>query len=155
MHIICDIDGTVADLSQRLHHIKAADGTPVLKPNWDAFFDDCFDDEPIDKVFEIVRALKVAGHSIIFLSGRSDRVRGLTNRWLMTHSHLKGYWLFMRKHGDHRPDNQVKAELLDLAQQQLEFSDAEILCVLDDRRQVVDMWRERGLLCLQTVEGNY
>jgi len=29
----------------------------------------------------------------------------------------------------------------------------DILCVIDDRKQVVDMWRAEGLLCLD-VAGN-
>lgn len=153
-YVICDIDGTIADLTHRLHHIKDAAGVPLKAPNWDAFFDDCYDDEPIEKVWAVVHSLHEAGHDIIFLSGRSDRVRNLTTRWLQQYC-LFNFWLYMRKNGDHRPDNQVKPELLDLAQKKIVFTDSEILCVLDDRRQVVDMWRERGLLCLQTVEGNY
>ena len=31
----------------------------------------------------------------------------------------------------------------------------EILFVLDDRSQVVKMWRELGLTCLQVADGNF
>lgn len=27
--------------------------------------------------------------------------------------------------------------------------------VLDDRNQVVEMWRDMGLICLQVAEGNF
>lgn len=30
-----------------------------------------------------------------------------------------------------------------------------VLVVLDDRKQVVDMWRSLGLTCLQVAEGNF
>lgn len=33
--ILCDVDGTVADLSHRLHHIRREDGKPK---DWEAFF---------------------------------------------------------------------------------------------------------------------
>ena len=39
--IICDIDGTLADLHHRLHHIKNGN------KNWDAFFAEVKDDLPI------------------------------------------------------------------------------------------------------------
>ena len=31
----------------------------------------------------------------------------------------------------------------------------DVLCVLDDRDQVVRMWRHRGLTCLQVAPGNF
>jgi len=30
-----------------------------------------------------------------------------------------------------------------------------VLCALDDRQQVVDMWRERGIRCLQVAKGDF
>lgn len=153
-YIIVDIDGTVADLTHRLHHIKDAAGVPIPNPNWDAFFDDCHGDVPIEKVWALVQTLHQAGHDIIFLSGRSERVRRQTTAWLQLYFPYHS-WLYMRTEGDHRPDEKVKPELLDKAQDNIVFNDSEILCVLDDRKRVVEMWRNRGLLCLQVVEGDY
>ena len=31
----------------------------------------------------------------------------------------------------------------------------DVLCVFDDRNQVVDMWREIGLKCLQVQPGDF
>lgn len=150
-YIIVDIDGTVADITHRLHHVKVAEG---LAPNWDAFFDDCHNDTPITNVCNIVNDLHDSGHQIIFVSGRSDRVRSKTMLWIQRHVLFHCY-IFMRKAGDHRPDEILKTELLDQAQQTIGFTDAEILCVIDDRKRVVDMWRKRGLLCLQVAEGDF
>ena len=33
--------------------------------------------------------------------------------------------------------------------------DLDVKMVFDDRKQVVDMWRKRGLTCLQVAEGNF
>ena len=52
MDIIVDIDGTLADLTHRLHHIRG-DG----KKNWDAFHDACPNDVPIKTVVAMVREM--------------------------------------------------------------------------------------------------
>ncbi|WP_436197642.1 phosphatase domain-containing protein [Piscirickettsia salmonis] len=48
-------------------------------------------------------------------------------------------------------DNIIKEEILD----RLLSNNKHILFVIDDRRQVVDMWRRRGIVCLQCAEGNF
>ena len=57
----------------------------------------------------------------------------------------------MRKEGDHRRDSIVKKEIYDT----LIKDEFDVEFVLDDRQQVVDMWREIGLKCLQVAEGNF
>ena len=58
----------------------------------------------------------------------------------------------MRKHGDYREDSIVKGELLDQA---IEEFPGKIFGVFEDRRQVVDMYRARGLRVFQVAEGNF
>ena len=145
--VICDIDGTVADLSHRLHFIE---GSPK---DWSGFFDAMPQDEPIQKVINLVRSLE-ASHEIVFVTGRPDSHVRQTMNWLEQYGMLWGDGgLYMRKAGDHRIDSIVKAELY---QKILEDFDAdEILCVIEDRDQVVEMWRSKGLLCLQPKKGDY
>lgn len=51
MIYIFDIDGTLADLSHRLHFIQK-------KPaDWDGFFAACSDDAPIPEVIELIQRL--------------------------------------------------------------------------------------------------
>jgi hypothetical protein len=91
------------------------------------------------------------GYSIVFVSGRRESTREQTVAWLQ--QYLKdGMWaeLYMRKDGDYRKDSIIKKEIYDE-----HLSERNILFVLDDRRQVVDMWREQGLVCLQVAEGNF
>jgi hypothetical protein len=56
----------------------------------------------------------------------------------------------MRAEGDTRRDSVVKRELLDRIG---EFYDVQ--AAIDDRQQVVDMWRAAGLLCLQVAPGDF
>ena len=56
----------------------------------------------------------------------------------------------MRQDGDFRRDDIVKQEILD------KYIDKDrVLFVLDDRDQVVDMWRRNGLTCFQVAEGDF
>jgi hypothetical protein len=57
----------------------------------------------------------------------------------------------MRAESDFRKDSIVKKELFDNHIKNKYF----IEYVLDDRNQVVDMWRDMGLKCLQVQEGNF
>ena len=57
----------------------------------------------------------------------------------------------MRPEGDYRPDYQVKQEMLN----SLKAEGFEVLFTVDDRKQVVDMWRRNGITCLQCAEGNF
>lgn len=57
----------------------------------------------------------------------------------------------MRPEGDKRKDSIVKAELFD---KHIKDNYA-VDFVLDDRNQVVKMWRDMGLKCLQVAPGEF
>ena len=145
MIYIFDIDGTLADLSHRLPFIQK-------KPaDWDGFYKAAGDDQPIWPVISLVRALKEAGgHKIIMSSGRSDAIRFLTVEWLRKYR-VPFEAIYMRRHEDHREDSVVKSELLDHI-----LADNPTLTVggvFEDRQQVVDMYRSRGIKVFQVAEG--
>ena len=147
-YIIVDIDGTIADATHRLHYIH--DQGPGKK-DWNAFFNECVHDTPHQDVIDLVRLCSVAhNHEVLYVSGRSDQVRLETRAWLVRHGLPFGR-LHMRKQGDHRPDYQVKSEILD----QIGLKPENVWFVLDDRDQVVDMWRNRGFRVLQVADGNF
>jgi len=135
--VIFDIDGTLSDPTHRLHHVKS-------KPyNWPAFFDAMGDDGCHKPIAWLAQTL--SRHvSIIVISGRPDSHRQQTRDWLIRHG-IPFDMLLMRKADDYRQDYIVKSEILDY----ILSEGYEILFTVDDRQQVVDMWRERGLTCLQ------
>jgi predicted kinase len=135
--IVVDIDGTVAhhnDLRSPFEWHKVGQDTP---------------DEP---VLNIVRTLSNA-YTIIFLSGRDESCRKETEDWLHSHYSLSApIILHMRPKGSFEKDNIVKKKLFIDNVAPTYYVEA----VLDDRKQVVDMWRnELGLKCLQVQEGNF
>lgn len=86
----------------------------------------------------------------VVMSGRDASCEWETMEWLDKHN-IRWNYLFMRPEGDMRPDNIVKAELFD----NYVRNNFDVQFVLDDRDQVVDMWRRMGLTCLQVAEGEF
>lgn len=143
--IIVDIDGTLADASHRLPLIQGE------HKDWRGFFAASKYDKPIPHICALVHALK-GNYRAVFVSGRSDECRGITETWLEN----QGFYLphvYMRREGDHRPDHKVKLELLE--QVRTDFPGEPIAFALDDRNQVVEMWRANGVPCLQVAEGDF
>jgi predicted kinase len=87
---------------------------------------------------------------VILMSGRSEVCRAQTERWLEI-SGIPYDRMYMRKEGDYRRDAQVKYELFDKHIR----NNYRVDYVLDDRQQVVDMWRSIGLTCLQVDYGDF
>lgn len=146
MIYLVDIDGTLADCSHRLHFIQK-------KPaDWDGFFADCSKDSPIREVVDTVQCLARGGARIVLVTGRSDVIEEKTSEWLRKHG-ISFLTMYMRKAGDHREDNVVKAEILqEIAE---DWPDDHIVGVFEDRKQVVDMYRSHGLRVFQVADGNF
>lgn len=150
--IICDLDGTLCNIDHRLHHAQA---TPK---NWDAFFAEIPQDTVNDAVHAVLRAwlneqeVPYEQRKVIFCSGRPERCRHDTTMWLMKNYRgpIGDAYLHMRKDGDFRRDDIVKEEILNA-----HIDKDRVMFVLDDRQQVVDMWRRKGLQCFQVAEGNF
>jgi hypothetical protein len=151
--IICDLDGTLANCEHRVHHVRN-------KPkNWDAFYAGVREDEvngPVLNILDKFLCYEGLRYNIIFCSGRPERCREDTVWWLKEVAHIwysehsTDVQLFMRKDGDYRADYIVKQEILDT-----QIDKDRVLFVLDDRQQVVDMWRRNGLTCFQVAEGDF
>lgn len=131
--IIVDIDGTIAHMRDR----GAFDWSRVGE------------DAPYEDMISLIKILQWY-REVIFVSWRSDECREETQKWLNKYFDWCGTSLHMRKAWDNRKDSIVKYEILqDIIR--LYY----IECVFDDRDQVVKMWREAGLRCLQVAPGNF
>jgi predicted kinase len=134
--VLCDLDGTLA----LIHNRGPYDAT------------DCdIKDLPNVPVIETVLAHWRAGRFIVFCSGREDKYRPETERFIKMHCPGLTYQLHMRKTDDFRKDAIIKEEIY-----QNEIAGKyNVLLVLDDRDQVVTFWREHGLTCFQVAPGNF
>jgi hypothetical protein len=57
----------------------------------------------------------------------------------------------MREDGDCRSDVEVKEEIYEKYLKGV----VDIAFCIDDRQSVVDMWRSKGLVCLQCAKGDF
>ena len=126
---LCDIDGTLALKGDRSPYDWAKVGL----------------DTPNKPVITVARAL-AAKSGLLFVSGRMDQCRGETRLWLHTFVCEPSLCtckmpLLMRKDGDNRPDQIVKRELYERHVRGI--YEVEGVLVLDDRDQIVKLWRCR------------
>jgi predicted kinase len=134
--VMVDIDGTVA-----LHH-------GVRDPYDTSSY---HLDQPNAAVIGAVNSMYLAGHLVVFCSGREDTFRDVTAQWLDEHVSIPYSGLFMRKAGDKRRDDVIKLELFDKHIR----GHYRVACVFDDRDRVVQAWRGIGLTVLQVAEGAF
>ena len=141
--IICDLDGTLCLFGS--------------KNPYDRDFEN---DEPNQAVLDILNKYsKDRSVSIIFFSGRNDKYQLVTEMWLYKNlpmfnalESVRVIKLFMRKDGDFRKDSEIKKEMF---MNNIEGK-YNVRFILDDRNQVVDMWRnELGLTVFQVAEGDF
>lgn len=112
----------------------------------------CDTDLPNEPVLDIVkRYMADPEFAVIFLTGREDVAIDQTKTWIQKHLGGAPDMLLMRKTKDWRKDWIVKKELYETHIK----PQYEVLFVLEDRDQVVKMWREEGLTCFQVAEGNF
>jgi len=146
--VIFDLDGTLANIQDRVKHCTIKEG----KLDWEKFYNPDFIeyDKPNPDIIELNRSLHKSGYEIHILSGRSDRTRGVTEKWLYDNG-VEWHHLMMRDEENlYLKDSELKRNWL-----QKFYKKEYILFIVDDRKQVVDMWREEGLTCLQVAEGNF
>lgn len=140
--VIFDIDGTLADVSERIHHVRK-------KPkNWNAFFQGMAQDKAIHSMVRLCNVLYASGIYIVLCSGRSEEHRQQTVEWLAQQG-VNYHDLLLRPDKDRRSDTDVKRELL------ASLDKSKILFVVEDRSRVVEMWRSEGLVCLQCAPGEF
>jgi hypothetical protein len=127
---LVDIDGVVADVRHRLHHLEGR------RKDWDAFFAGAADDPPHAEGLAIVETLAVE-HDIVYLTGRPERLRAVTERWLAAHA-VAGP-VTMRGSRDRRPAAVVKVE-----EAKRIARTRTVALVVDDDERVLAAMRDAG-----------
>jgi len=123
---IVDIDGTIADCTG----VRSPyDGSKLHL------------DEPIGPVRNVLNSIEDIAE-IIYLSGREDKWRDKTKKWILDNGFPDPIKVYMRKTGDYRRDSTVKEKLY---RENIEGK-YNVLGVFDDRKQVKhECWNKLGL----------
>jgi len=143
--VIFDIDGTLANIEHRRGYLVGA------RPNWTRFNAAMGDDTPNGPIVSLYKTLWDSGtYRLEIVTGRNERFRTLTEHWF-TWNEIPFHRITMRADNDHRADHIIKQEIL-----QKFLAEGHVIdFTVDDRQQVVDMWRRHGITCLQCDVGNF
>lgn len=156
--VICDIDGTIANIEHRLHFVKKEHSDEIMeyKKDWNSFFEHVKFDTPRIEIIRILNNFLREGHDFVFVSGRPERCRKDTIQWLYENVYSRQEWtsnkralaLLMRPDHDKRPDNELKTKIY-----QKFLSHYEIKVVIDDRPRVIEAWKKLGLTVMDVGKG--
>lgn len=140
--VIVDVDGTLSShegIRGPFEHEKSAQ------------------DEPHADVIDLLRAYVFTkidygaeNLDIIIVTGAEEKHRDIRVKWLRDHG-VPFDVMYMRPNGDYRPDYVIKGEIY-YAHIAGRYN---VRFILDDRNQVVDMWRSHGLRVLQVADGDF
>ena len=147
MVVIFDIDGTLADCSQRIQYAQSKE--------WDELHSRCLDDNVIVNIADLMMELST-NYEIILLTGRPEKYRFMTEQWLELCGLDEFYdELIMRPDGDWLSDGKMKINALEdhFGDQQAVLDS--VWLVIDDRDSVVEALRNYGLTVLQPAVGGY
>ena len=135
---VFDIDGVLADVRHRVHHLEGP------RKNWGAFFNAAPRDGLHPEGYEL--AIEAANDcDIAYVTGRPEWCRDDTEEWLQRHG-LPAGDLRMRRNGDHRPARVAKLRLLE----QLAATRT-VAVVVDDDLDVCDAYEEAGFPVLRAA----
>ena len=156
--VIIDIDGTLSNNEHRLHHIRIKrSGLDVVQPtpeDWGAYNEAMIHDTVNEWCKNIILGLNKVDTPVLLVSGRGAEYMKETLQWLSDNGMRVGSEfenLYLRSIKDYRPDYETKLEIY-LKRIEPYF---DVLFAIDDRQQVVDMWRKQGIICLQCNKGDF
>ena len=126
---VFDIDGVVADVRHRLHHLHG-------RRSWGGFFEEAHADTLLPEGAALVADL-AREHEIVWLTGRPEWLRHTTADWLAKHGLPSGE-LFLRPPGDYRPAPLYKVGVL------RRLSPRGVAALVDDDDEVVRAAQHAG-----------
>ena len=136
--VVFDLDGTLADDSERLAHLQE------VPKNWKRYFERCAEDLPVWPMIHAASAFWRAGWQVEIWTGRNDSCLDDTVQWLADHD-VKYDDLRMRPAHDHRANHELKGEWLDQYPYPPEL-------IFEDLPDMVAYWRSRGICCCQVAD---
>jgi hypothetical protein len=142
--IIFDIDGTLSDCEHRRHHVEGK------KKDFDAFYSEMDNDHLRPEIRTLCNIFYMNSWHIILCTGRPESYREITEKWLKSYG-VFYHELIMRpieRRTD--PDFEVKQDMLNEI-----LKTRKVYFAVDDRNQVVDMWRRNGITCFQCADGDF
>lgn len=137
--ILVDLDGSMLNNEHRQHFMRGED------KNWAGFFEAQSRDTAYPEVRFITNLIFMQSTvEVILVTGRPSQHHGVTLQTL-SDENVNYSALIMRAQTDNRPDVEVKLDMLEGIRHQ---GFKPMFCI-DDRPEVVGMWRSQGIPVLQ------
>lgn len=139
---VIDIDGTLCVVGDRRKYLEQ------IPQDWEAFYADSFDDQPIPCVCDFVRTM-AKSYDIIFCTSRRESVRQKTQMWLQRNLAMspRDYTLIMRSNIDLRPD--VVSKIDTFNQETTDEERNRVHFIIEDSVEMAGAWRKYGYRCFQ------
>jgi phosphoglycolate phosphatase-like HAD superfamily hydrolase len=130
---IFDVDGTLANVDPFLHYVRGD------KKDYDAFHMSSIDALPNIEVVQMLNNAVSDGYSILIVTSRKEKWRGLTSMWLAVNN-IRSHALFMRENHDNRSDYEVKKDILNNINKLWD-----VIHAVDDNPHVIKLWEENNI----------
>jgi FMN phosphatase YigB (HAD superfamily) len=138
--VIFDMDGTLADVRSIRHFV-------LTKPkDFTSFHNESVTVPPHDWVVDAAKACHANGVAVIIVTARRSIWARQTGMWLALND-VPSDAIFMRPEWDHRPDVEVKRDILAEIRERWD-----VVHAFDDNPSIIALWRSEGI-GVTTVPG--
>ena len=132
MIVVCDIDGTLANVLPWLH---------LLPKNWEEYFSHTHEFQAISQNVTLIQSLLDQEHFIYFITGRPESNREQTEKWIEKNFTLhSNSVLLMRQNDDFRLSYKFKLE---------HFRQINPSLIIDDEPDLIEHATKNGFHALQ------
>lgn len=145
-YIAIDLDGCVSDDTWRLPLIDHS--IADLDQRYHAYNIRCGEDKPItENINLLANILELTGAVPVVITARPSYVRQYTIDWMQENFPfaVAPGCIYLRPQGDGRHSPELKLNLLECFMEEHSCNMPQILCVFDDREDVCEFLRSRGL----------
>jgi len=143
--VIFDIDGTLANIEHRRHFVSGP------QKNFDHFYEAMSDDTLHYEIWNLCKMYtEHMKWDILICTGRPEQYRPETEKWLKRHDIHYAELLMRPDNRRYDRDYMVKQDMLNDLKTRYK-----IRLAFDDRDQVVKMWRQNHLICMQVADGDF
>ena len=139
--LICDMDGTLADVTSIRHHIVPPDPMPKgWYKDFDTFHSESVNMPVIESTKDQVLRAHMLGTKILIVTARRHMYRHHTAMFLALNS-IPSDALYMRGNKDGRKDYEVKSDIL----WQIRKQGYNVIGAIDDNPSIVRLWKEHNI----------
>jgi len=142
MYVLLDLDHTIANSFWR--------DSMIGTESWDVYHEASKDDKPFQNIARLINSLASMSYVIIGITGRNEKFRQLTTKWLLEHR-IDVDELLMRPDGNFEKNGIVKMALVE---ERFKNNYKNIQFLIDDNEDTILSFHKLGITTLQVRNIN-